>query len=255
MKQLLPIIAAIIALTSFTTFAQIQKKIIRSGDDQELTLHDDNLVDIRELAVFITQEGDEISVTNMMDVDARPKGYEDIDIQLGDIVMMMNGKRLTAVSDLGKFYKEAKVGETIKLGIKRGEKMLIISFDKVDPEKLPKRKMIIRRSGDGEEQDILGIPQVGLIIGTKGKDLLITDVLDNAKKELNNADVKEGDKILKLNGEPVSSFQDFSKKYEKLGIGDKVELQTSRSKKNQTITFKKPERKGGMKIIKKSIGD
>jgi S1-C subfamily serine protease len=131
--------------------------------------------------------------------------------------------------------------------------MLIVPFDKMDPAKLPKRKMMIRTLGGNE--DAISIPQVGLSIGTKEKNLVISEVFDNIKETLPDADVKEGDRVLNLNGEPCTSFKNFSKKYQKLAVGDNVVLVLSRDGKNQTVKFKKPEDKGGIRIIRKTIGN
>jgi S1-C subfamily serine protease len=58
-----------------------------------------------------------------------------------------------------------------------------------------------------------------------------------------------------LNGKEIKKFKDFSKAYEKIDVGEKVALVTTRDGKNYTITFKKPKDEGGMKVIRKTIGD
>ncbi len=259
MKNSFLLALAVCFLIFASAESQTMKKIIKSGpgEGKRVIINDDggDFFDIPELAVFISQSGDNLSVTNVMDVDARPKGYENIDIKLEDIVMMANGKRLTKLEDLETIYKDAKPGTTIKLGIKRGDQMMITSFDKADPDKLPKHKMIIQK-GDGEgDVNFLGIPSVGLILGSKGKKITVTEVLDNAKEQLQGADVKVGDEVQKINGKEIKSFDDLSKTYRKLDVGDNVELITSRSGKSHTVTFKKPEEKGGMKIIRRSVGN
>ncbi len=243
---------ALIVLMSAISVAQ-EKHIIKKEGGGTWINDEGEIFDVPELAVFITQDGDDLVISNVMDANARPKGYEDIDVQLNDVILMANGKRTKTVSDLQKLYKEAKAGTTIKLGIKRGEEMMLTSFDKADPDKLPKRKMIVRTSGG--EEDMMGIPQVGLLIGSKGKEVFISEVLDNAKEKLPGADVKKGDVITTLNGKEISKFRDFSKAYEKIEVGEKVALVTTRGGKTFTITFKKPKEEGGMKVIRKTIGD
>ncbi len=211
----------------------------------------DDLVDIQELGAFVTQDGDQLMVTNLMDASARPKGYEDIDIRLNDIVLMANAKKLASLKDLQTLYTTAAPGTTIKLGIKRGETMMIVPFDKIDPEKLPKRKMVIRRGGSG---DMLIIPQVGLVFGTKGKKIVLETILDNAKESFPEADLKEGDEVVTINGKACTSFKDFSSTYDKLAVGKSVELVVSRGGNNTTLKFQKPEDKGGPQMIRKTIG-
>ncbi len=259
MKNSLLMALAVCFLLFAVAEAQTMKKIIKSGsgDGKEVIINGEGgeFFDIPELAVFISQSGDNLAVTNVMDVEARPKGYENIDIQLEDIVLMANGKRLAKLEDFESMYKEAKPGTTIKLGIKRGDKMMMTSFDKADPDKLPKHKMVIQKSGGDGEVNFLGIPSVGLVLGTKGKKIVVTEVFDDAKEQLQGADVKEGDEVKKVNGTEIKSFKDLSKTYRDLKVGDKVEIVTSRSGASHTITFKKPEEKGGMKIIRRSVGN
>jgi len=194
-KHLALFFALLIAAT--TILSAQETKIIKKEGGKTIITSEGDIFDVPELAVFITQEGDDLTITNMMDVNSRPKGYEDINVQLNDVILMANGKRMKSVNDLQNLYKEAKPGTTIKLGIKRGEEMMLTSFEKVDPDKLPKRKMITK-TFDGGEQDMLGIPQVGLLIGSKGKEVFISEVLDNAKEKLPDADVKKGDVITEL---------------------------------------------------------
>jgi len=220
-KHLALFFALLIAAT--TILSAQETKIIKKEGGKTIITSEGDIFDVPELAVFITQEGDDLTITNMMDVNSRPKGYEDINVQLNDVILMANGKRMKSVNDLQNLYKEAKPGTTIKLGIKRGEEMMLTSFEKVDPDKLPKRKMITK-TFDGGEQDMLGIPQVGYV-------------------------------ITELNGKEIKKFKDFSKAYEKIDVGEKVALVTTRDGKNYTITFKKPKDEGGMKVIRKTIGD
>ncbi|MBI5215197.1 MAG: PDZ domain-containing protein [Ignavibacteriae bacterium] len=251
-KYLTLFFALLIAAT--TILSAQEKKIIKKEGGGTWVNEEGDIFDVPELAVFITQEGDDLVITNVMEENARPKGYEDIDVQLNDVILMANGKRMKTIRDLQNLYKEAKPGTTIKLGMKRGEDMLLASFDKADPEKLPKRKMIVKTM-DGGEMDMMGIPQVGLLIGSKGKEVFISEVFDDIEEKLPDADVKKGDVITKLNGKEISSFKDFSKAYGKLDVGEKVVLATLRSGKTYTITFKKPKEEGGMKVIRKTIGD
>ena len=233
------------------TLSPAQKTVVHKDSSNVVLQSGGTMFDIPELAALASQDGDRILVGNVMDASMRAKGYEKIDIQAGDIIMMANGKRMEKLEDLQQLYNDAKIGETIKLGIKRGEDMMIASFDKADPATLPKHKMVIRQSGG---EDMLAIGSVGLMLGTMGKDIVITDIMDNAKEALPGADIKEGDVVQKLNGEKIASFKDLSARFQKLAVGDNVEFVTVRAGKTHTIKFKKQEDKGGMKIIRKTIG-
>jgi PDZ domain-containing secreted protein len=84
-----------------------------------------------------------------------PKEYEDIDIQGGDIIKMMNGKRVKTTDAIKKIYEELEIGDEIKLGVKREDEMFIVTFKKADPAEM-KGKMMIRREviDDKTEEEI-----------------------------------------------------------------------------------------------------
>jgi S1-C subfamily serine protease len=57
-------------------------------------------------------------------------------------------------------------------------------------------------------------------------------------------DVKEGDILVVLNGEKIKSLAQFTKIYDEIKVGDKVQLVTIREKKEFNVKFKKPETEG-----------
>ena len=96
----------------------------------------------------------------------------------------------------------------------------------------------------GEDEDFLGIPQVGLRFTSKGEDVVVKEVLQNASTELHGVDVKEGDVITKVNGSPIRSFKSFEAAYKKIRVGDRVKLVATRAGKSWTIAFSKPKDDG-----------
>jgi len=100
------------------------------------------IMNLEELASIILQKDDKVQVEFVMPVDSRPKGYDKVDIQKGDIIFMANGKKVKKMKDLIDIYEKLKSGDKLKLALKRGDERRMISFSKVDPEKLPKRQMI-----------------------------------------------------------------------------------------------------------------
>src|ERR1051325_3764812 len=135
-------------------------------------------------------------------------------------------------------------GATVKLGVRRKEEMLIASFVKADPDKLPKLKMIVSHGGD---EDMFGIPQAGLIFGDKGKTVVVREVLSNPSSEV-RGEARKGDIVVKLNGSPVNSLKALRAAYEKLAVGANIRLVTSRSGKESTLEFSKPKDEGRMII-------
>ncbi len=203
------------------------------------------LLHIPELSAMIAEANGKLTVDHVLELAMRAKGYEKTDVKEGDVLLMANGKKLGGLPELKELYNSAPIGSTVKVGIKRNEEMLIASFTKADPKSMPHMRMMISR---GEDEDFLGIPQIGLRFASSGKDVVVKEVLPNASTELPDVDVKEGDIVSMLDGNPVKTFKGFTSAYGKLHAGDHVELVTVRAGKSHTIVFSKPKDDGRVVI-------
>lgn len=120
-------------------FGQIKRIITNAGD----------VFEIPEIGGLALQERDQLRVDNVISAENRGKAYKNIDIKNGDIILMMNGKKLETARNASDIYENLKPGDEVKLGIKRGEQMFIVSFKKADPKDLPKLKRMIIKHGEG----------------------------------------------------------------------------------------------------------
>lgn len=108
---------------------------------------------IFEIGAMILDDGVSVRVDRVSD-HMLAKGYKPADLKLGDVVLMINGKSVKSLTDIEDLYKSSEIGATIKLGLKRGEEMLMVSFVKADPATLPKmQKKIVRKNADGTETE------------------------------------------------------------------------------------------------------
>jgi S1-C subfamily serine protease len=102
---------------------------------------------IPELGCMLGDEAKQVKVLHAMPGANRPKAYAGIDIQANDLILMVNAKPLKAASAFKTLYESLAPGDTITLGIKRGEAMHLASFVKMDPKDMPKdRKIIIKKN-------------------------------------------------------------------------------------------------------------
>lgn len=225
---------------------------------------------LNELAAIVTDEDGTIKVEHAMPGDQRPDGYRDLDLKQGDEILMVNAKRVKKAKDLENIYNEVKVGETIKLGIRRGEEMFILEFNKIDPEKLPKRKLMIRKAEPGEDESgadtkvttrrikienpdgkVKFLMGTGIIIKETENQVEIEKLIPEINEELGDLDLKEGDIILSVNGEKVKTLKQFTDIYDKIKVGDDVQITTARGDEQINLKFKKPEEKGRILIKEK----
>ena len=249
-KHLVIIVACMTLISS--SLMDAQTKIIRREGGGRLAQMPDDMFDLPELASIITLRDGKLLVDNVLEKRMRPKEYESVDIQEGDAIMMVNGKRVKSLQDLKDAYASVAVGSPVKFGVERDKEMTIISFDKADPEKLPKRRIIMNKGdGGGGGRDLMIVPGAGLLVGSKGKEVTVEDILDDGSSALKGADVKKGDMITAVNATKVTSFREFSDAFKKINVGEKVTFHTSR--KDQQLSFMFTKADGGrQRVIKRT---
>lgn len=231
------VLIGILIVMAHTAIAQ-QFMVKMDGKSEE------NIFMLIEAMALLVDEDETIQVKMMMPAENRPKGYDNIDLKQGDEILMMNAKRIKVVKDLKEIYDGLDAGETVKLGIRRKEEMFIVSFDKVDPEKMPKRKTMVTREGGGAGVGMtmkLANTGDGLAIKEVGNQVLVHKIFSHLQKVLDNTDFREGDMILSVNSTKIESNQQFMEAFGKIKAGEDVRLVTSREGKQMNVTFKKPE--------------
>lgn len=240
MKKSFPkIIFTLLIVTLLHSVASAQQKF-EFKSDKPMFL-------IRETGAMLVEEKEKLKIEMVLSPEQRPKGYADVDIQKDDMISMMNGKRVKTTDEAKTIYDGLKEGEDVKFGIIRGEQMLIASFKKANEKDMPQiKRMIVTDDG----RDIRALPELGMILGSKGKKIEILDMMENAESVLKTNELKEGDELVSLNGKNVSSLKEFSEKYDKIKVGSKFELIFKGSDKSKTVSLNKPESKGNV-IIKK----
>lgn len=103
---------------------------------------------IPELGCALGDEGKQVKVLHAMPAANRPKAYAGIDVQANDLILMVNAKPLRTAAAFRTLYESLAAGDTITLGIKRGEAMHLASFVKVDPKNMPTDRRIIIKKND-----------------------------------------------------------------------------------------------------------
>ncbi len=208
----------------------------------------EKVYNVPEIGGLIVQSKDVIKFEMVIPSDKRPKGYEKVDIKEGDIIKMMNGKKIKDVKDIEEIYKNAKTGDEIKFGLERSGNLFIASFKKADPSKLPQIKTVTM-DGSGKD-NLIPLPGTGLIAQESGGKLVVAVVLPNAPSEITKAGVKEGDAVISVNGVKVTGKDGASKELSKVKTGDSMKIEITSGGKTKEIKFKKTEDAGKI-IIRK----
>lgn len=238
MKQFLATL--IVALfTANSSYGQEPKRITRSFSS-------DDVVILREIGAVISTKNDKLVV----DIILGNNEKENSDVQKDDAVLMANGRKVKSIKDLREQYDNAKTGDEFKLGLKRGENLLIAKFNKKSEEELNKAgggTMVIKMDAeDGEKV----LPALGLRFTTKDNKVSVTGTLPTASNNFKSFVPKENDVILSINGQSVNTAEEFDEAYTELEQGDNVTIVFSRDGKESKESFSKPKPMGRMMMKK-----
>jgi S1-C subfamily serine protease len=218
-----------------------------SGTVRTMQFKSDDAFIVREIGAVITEEKGMMKVVMTPPKDARPQGMQDVDLVAGDEIGMAAGKRVKNIKDLKEAYAAAPVDEPFKLGVRRNGEAHIVTFVKKSEKDLPQGgRMIIRRGAPGGDENSDFFPAFGIGIEKKGSDILVSETLPNAPK-----DIKKGDIIKTLNGKEIKTVADFNKEFDATKIGATLKLELLREGKQVIVSAPRPEPKGQM-IMRKN---
>jgi S1-C subfamily serine protease len=203
---------------------------------------------IPEFDAVVTKAGKDLKVEVVAPAENRRERYKNVDLQAGDLILMVNGKRVKTIADLSAAHAAAAVGSEIKLGIQRGQQMMYATFPKADPGDLPKRTMrIVTDQEDGTQI----FPAVGVILKEKENAVVIQDVIEMENTAVKGLDVRKGDIIRTINGKTVSTLASYSTIFDGIAIGDRVTWQTERKGVRKEISFTRPRPMGRVLMKRK----
>ncbi len=99
-----------------------QQMVFRSSDDGSMAI----------MAIpggMLIVEGQEEARVRRSMAPAQ-SGTEGIDVKEGDLIIFLNGTRITSTNQLNALYEKVEIGTEVKLGIQRGENKMIRAFKK-----------------------------------------------------------------------------------------------------------------------------
>lgn len=208
----------------------------------------DDAVIIRELgAIIVPKEGQLV-----VDLILGNNEKQSADIQKDDIILMANGTKVKTVKELREQYSSAAVGQEFKVGLKRGEHLMIARFTKKSEADLNKEsggngRMVIKMEGKEGEQVL---PALGLRVTTEGTNAVVAGTLPSMENNFKTFIPKENDLILSINSKKVATAEEFDAAYTALKEGDTVTIEFSRNGKISKESFHKPKAMQRMIITK-----
>ncbi len=213
------------AVTATSSFAAEEKKTEGAAPRmQMITAESGEAFIIPECECLALMKDSVISILAVLEPAKRPDKYRTIDIQKGDVLMMLNGKKLTDATFLRTMYDSLAMGAEIKLGLKRNGKPMIVSFQKGEPIEGGNMKMVLDTEGGapgqqggqrvmkqfagGEDFDeIDALVPLGILVGiSKGK-AVVADLLPMAGEVYGEKTPATKDELVSIDGKPIKGME------------------------------------------------
>jgi hypothetical protein len=140
MKRILVILTAVL-FAQFSLSSAQQMKIITAGEAEF----------IPEFNGVVVLDKDKFILNLNIPANMRDKEYQNVDLQNGDEIQFVNGKKIKTIKDFKMMYTETKTGNEVKFGIIRNGQRFIVSFKKASA---PKGERKIIQNGGGNQQNI-----------------------------------------------------------------------------------------------------
>ena len=229
------LLACLVSLTAMPG-AEAQTMFRHGGGDAEAG----DIVMLRELGILAGTRGDDADDLEVLMLlpDADPS----VGIQRGDLLLMIDGKRIHDAAAAREIYDAAEVGQTIKIGFRRGDERFLRSFKKAEEEEGAVRMVMM--GGPGADMgDMQPLTEFGAILGEKDGSVVVT-----MKLPMDEAAFEEDDVVKSLNGKAIASLAEFREAYEGLAIGDDLALIVERDGEAIETTRVKAEATGRIRM-------
>jgi S1-C subfamily serine protease len=199
---------------------------------------------IQGLGALITGAADTARIQFIPQSNQRPEEFRNVNMETGDLLAMLNGKKVASVKDFEARYEAIVTGADVKIGIKRGTQLVMASFKKPDAANLPKGMQMVAMTADGPDANggdgpagdiVLSAAGIG-VGGADGKPAIVA-VFPPQGKGITGDKPESGDIITNINGTAVATVEAFKTEMDKHPMGSDVTLSLSRKGATKQFTF------------------
>ena len=172
-------------------------------------------------------------------------GEADGEVQMGDEILMANGKRIRAIADLRVVYEEVAEGDEVKLAVQRGDERFMTAFTKGDGSDAAMTgggHMRVVMAGPGADSSVFFHEARALVAEEDGAVKVAQILMDTG------IGVAAGDVVVALNGEDVETIDDYRRLYEAAAVGDALVFKLRRGDADVEVTIEKAEMPAGMMV-------
>lgn len=265
------LIAGCLLVSSALAQGQVVKKTVEQSDHDGTTImmSADDVMFLPGVGAVVTSDGKRLKIDFIAPAENRDPAFKEVDLQEGDILMMVNGKRMKTIEQLRELFEALEVGAEIKLGLKRDKGMVMTSMTKADasqmggmvmqitqdveegPDGGPGKMITKTMSFGGGDNAVVPLMGLGIMLTDSDDNLIVGPKMQIQGMKVPETDLQPDDIVLSINDQAVKSAEQFSPIYDAIATGEQVSLKIKRGEKTLTVTFAKPGM-GDMKIIRKS---
>ncbi len=199
---------------------------------------------LQEFQAMLIFENDEISVRMRMGPGDAQEGVDQL--EQGDVILMMNGKRATNIETLRSIYDAVESDQEIKIGVRRGNERFILEAIKGDVPEGGPRMMMTFDTDDGPPPAI--VPELGALLADRDGAVVLERVIPPMQPEELKAYEIEGYTIKELNGEKPENAAQVRETLESMEIGAEISITLEKDGDEKRIVFMKKESSGSFSI-------
>ncbi|MFH2037599.1 MAG: hypothetical protein ABIJ45_14460 [Candidatus Zixiibacteriota bacterium] len=199
---------------------------------------------LQEVGGLVIDSDDGVRIDMVLPSDQRTESYQKTDLQAGDLIKMVNGKKIENTEQLKEIYEKANFGDEIKFGLLREKKMMIVPLIKANPDDLPGQMMVMTIETDGPPP-IMALINAGLILAEAEDNIIVDKVMDKIAEKQLSALPKKGDVLLRIQNQKIENRNQLISIVDNTKVGEKIELVFSNSEKEYPITFTQSEKNDG----------
>ena len=250
--QIVSILFAVFTAVLFTCTDSVQ------GQSYSFTTNTDEgeIYMLQEMGAIIQFADKGATVQMIMPPEQRSEKYQDVDLKIGDVIKMVNGKKIDKAETLKKLYEELKVGDEIKAAIMRDKVVHIVSFPKGESDPNMVMQTMTMTSDDSGESEMkinemteprafFGsaaiVQEAGLILANSENNLSVVGTMNMGEDLRQKAGIVEGDQVVKIQDKTVNSVDEFNAVYESVKAGEQVRIDFAQKEGAKFITFTKTD--------------
>ena len=198
----------------------------------------------QEFEALIVEKDDQLQVELSLSKASAKNPSIDDKLKKDDLILMMNGTRLTSINDIRAAYENLAEGDEIKIGVRRGQERFILRKEKGENPKHIKNKVMTMDMELDEDTYPVVVSELGLILADKNHQNEITKVIEPLlPEELKTIEVQSFS-VQSINGETFKYADEVKMYIEKLSIGDEIELNLANQDDEILISLDKQKPKG-----------